>query len=89
MEFKQLEMFVAVADARSVQRAAEVVFRSPPAVSMAIAKLEEELGASLFARQDGFQLTDAGTVLYGYASRMIRLREEAVDRVSAAPHTRC
>ncbi len=82
MEFKQLEMFVAVADARSVQRAAERVFRSQPAVSMAIAKLEEEVGTTLFARREGFQLTEAGTVLYDYACELIRLRDEALTRFS-------
>ena len=77
MEFKQLEMFVAVAESRSVQRAAERVFRSQPAVSMAVAKLEDEMGTALFARRGGFRLTEAGTVLYDYASRLIQLRDEA------------
>jgi len=79
MEFKQLEMFVAVAEEQSVQRATERVFRSQPAVSMAIAKLEEEVGSPLFhrARSEHFRLTDVGQVLYRYAKRMIDLRDEA------------
>ncbi len=77
MEFKQLEMFVALAEERHVQRAAGRVFRTQPAVSMAIAKLEEEVGSSLFIRSEGFQMTPAGETLYGYAIQLLKLREEA------------
>ncbi len=79
MEFKQLEMFVAVAEERSVIRAAEKVFRSQPAVSMALAKLEQECGSQLFdrSRESRFQLTSAGEVLHWYAKRMLALRDEA------------
>jgi LysR family transcriptional regulator, low CO2-responsive transcriptional regulator len=85
MEFKQLEMFVAVAEERSVMRAAERVFRTQPAVSMAVAKLEEEIGSCLFQRsgQGGFQLTATGQVLWDYAKRMIALRDEATQVVTA------
>lgn len=79
MEFKQLEMFVALADARNVQRAAEKVFRTQPAVSMAIARLEEEVAASLFIRRDRFRLTAAGEVLYGYAKKLLELRDDAAS----------
>ena len=77
MEFKQLEMFVALAEERHVRRAAGRVFRTQPAVSMAIAKLEEEVGSSLFIRSEGFQMTPAGETLYGYAIQLLKLREEA------------
>jgi DNA-binding transcriptional LysR family regulator len=83
MEFKQLEMFVAVAEERSMIRAAERVFRTQPAVSMALAKLEQEFGSSLFyrSRQCGVQLTAAGHVLWDYAKRMLALRDEAAQVV--------
>ncbi len=77
MEFKQLEMFVAVAEERSVCRAAEKVFRTQPAVSMAIAKLEEEVGWPLFIRRDRFRLTEAGETLYRYARELLKLRDDA------------
>lgn len=77
MEFKQLEMFVALAEIRSVQRAAERVFRTQQAVSMAMAKLEAEVGSSLFVRREGFRLTPSGEILYAYARQLLRLREEA------------
>lgn len=78
MEFKQLEMFVAVAQLRSISRAAERVFRTQQAVSMAIAKLEGEVGQPLFIRrQRQFELTPAGAVLSQYAERLLELRDEA------------
>lgn len=88
MEFKQLEMFVALADERHVQRAAERVFRTQPAVSMAIAKLEEEVGLSLFVRSESFRLTPSGEILYAYAKQLLDLREEATAALlgRATPH---
>ena len=45
MELMQLEMFVAMVEEGSFRRAADRVFRTQPAVTMAIRKLEQELGA--------------------------------------------
>ena len=79
MEFKQLEMFVGVADERSMQRAAARVFRTQQAVSMAIGKLEDEAGRPLFlrSRREPLRLTEAGQALYRYAKRLLELRDEA------------
>jgi DNA-binding transcriptional LysR family regulator len=83
MDLMQLEMFVATAELRSVQRAAERVFRTQPAVSMAIRKLEEEVGASLFDRSSrgNYILTAAGEVLFSHAKRLLGLRDEALSHV--------
>jgi DNA-binding transcriptional LysR family regulator len=81
MEFKQLEMFVALADERHVQRAAARVFRTQPAVSMAIAKLEEEVGSDLFVRSENFRLAPAGEILYSYAKEILQLRQDAIAAV--------
>jgi DNA-binding transcriptional LysR family regulator len=79
----QLEMFVATAELRNVQRAAERVFRTQPAVSMAIRRLEEELGSTLFDRTNrgNYLLTAAGEVLFASAKRLLNLRDEAVSRI--------
>jgi DNA-binding transcriptional LysR family regulator len=84
MEFKQLEMFLAVAEERSISRAAAKVFRTQPAVSMALARLEGELGSFLFhrSRERRFQLTRIGEVLHEYAKRMLALRDEAAEVVA-------
>ncbi len=62
MELMQLRMLVAVVEESSIQKAAERVFRTAPAVSMALRKLEVEIGASLFDRIEPREhaLTPAG-----------------------------
>lgn len=83
MEFKQLEMFVALAEIRSVQRAADRVFRTQQAVSMAMAKLEREVGSELFDRGEGFRLTEPGEILYKYARQLLKLRDDAANALGA------
>jgi DNA-binding transcriptional LysR family regulator len=83
MEFMQLEMFVTVVDEASVRKAAERVHRTQPAVSIALRKLEEELGAPLFDksnRQDT-KLTQTGELLYEFALRLLNLRREALTSI--------
>lgn len=79
MEFQQLEMFAAVVEEGGVSRAAERVFRTAAAVSIALTKLEEELGVAFFDRSDRQQpeLTQSGRLLYSYARRILELRLEA------------
>ncbi len=84
MEFKQLEMLVAAAEERNLVRAAERVLRTQPAVSMALARLEEELGSLLFRRirGRGLELTPVGEALCHYARKLLALRDEAHAVVS-------
>jgi DNA-binding transcriptional LysR family regulator len=87
MDLTQLEIFVATVEARGVQRAAERVYRTQPAVSMSLRKLEEELGAPLFDRSDRgayilpLVLTATGELLYTSAKRLLSLRDEAVSEI--------
>src|ERR1700739_1311638 len=79
MDLFQLETFLAVAREGSFSRAAKKLFRTQPAVSQTIRKLEVEIGESLFDRssRDGV-LTDAGRVLQDYALRLLNTRNEAM-----------
>ena len=52
MDLKQLGYLLAVRDAGSFTRAAQGLNVAQPAVSMAIAKLEQQLDLRLFDRQD-------------------------------------
>ncbi|HJZ83175.1 MAG TPA: LysR family transcriptional regulator [Pyrinomonadaceae bacterium] len=90
MELMQLEMFVAVVEEGSVQRAAEKVSRTQPAISIALKKLEAEVGSRLFDRSQryDYQLTAAGELLYSYATRLVGLREEAVLALRELSHLR-
>jgi len=83
MEFSQLEFFVTVVEEGSFSKAAERVYRTQPAVSIAIRRLEEEIDAPLFERsQKTTALTAAGELVYDYAKRILSLRDQAVDVVS-------
>ena len=56
--------FLSVARLGSVTRAARDMHVSQPAVSLAIAKLEDELGVKLFVRTNrGIRLTNEGEIL--------------------------
>jgi len=82
MEFAQLEALVAVARARSFSRAAEQLARTQPALSIAVKKLEEEVGALLFDRsQKEVTLTEAGRILFDYAQKILNLRREAIGTI--------
>lgn len=78
MDLFQLEIFLTVAREGSFSRAAEKLYRTQPAISQAIRKLEREVGEPLFDRssRDGI-LTDAGQLLQDYAQKLINLRSEA------------
>lgn len=82
MDLLHLEHFLAVAEEGTFTRAAERVFRTQPAVSQSVKKLEEEVGVPLFARDmPELTLTEAGRSLVDYARRMLKLRDEAVRQL--------
>jgi DNA-binding transcriptional LysR family regulator len=80
MDLFQLEVFLTVAREGSFSRAAEKLYRTQPAISQAIRKLERELGEPLLDRssRDG-TLTDAGRVLHDYGQKLLNLRLDALD----------
>jgi len=83
MEMNQLEFFRKVVEEGSFSKAAERVYRTQPAVSIAIRRLEEEIGAPLFERsQKTPALTDVGQLVYDYAKRILSLRDQALDGVA-------
>ena len=83
MDLAQLEIFLRIADEKSFSRAAEKMLRTQPALSIAIKRLEEDLGETLFDRSSkSGTLTEAGRILYSYAQKMINLRDEAREAIS-------
>ena len=77
MDLASLQVFQTVVREQSFSRAAEKLFRTQPAVSISIRKLEDWVGQPLFVRGSGARmLTDAGVLLLEYADRMLNLREE-------------
>src|ERR1700722_9022951 len=77
MDLQTLKIFLSVAQERSFSRAAAKVYRTQPAVSQAVRRLESDLGEELFDRSSKHVvLTEAGKVLQIYGQRLIRLSEE-------------
>lgn len=75
---RQLRTFKAVADLNSFSLAAHELRLSQPSVSYQVKELEEALGLPLLDRlAKRVQLTEAGSLLYGYARRMLDTLDEA------------
>ena len=78
MQFSDLETFLTVSRERNFSRAAERLFRTQPAVSIAVRRLEDWAGQPLFERGSReVKLTDAGELMIEYAERILNLREES------------
>jgi len=83
LDLGELQVFLMVAKEGSFSRAAERLYRTRPAISLAIRKLEDSLGQPLFVRgARPVRLTDAGTLLKDYAERLINLRDEVKKGLS-------
>ncbi len=78
MDFRQIEIFVKVAELGSFSKAAGALYLTQPTISERIRSLEEELGLKLLDRQQrGAVPTKAGQILLAYARRILQLQREA------------
>jgi DNA-binding transcriptional LysR family regulator len=78
MELRHLRYFVAIAEERSITRAAERLWIAQPGLSTQIRRLEAELGIKLFDRHTrGVDLTAAGEVFLERARAVLAAAEEA------------
>ena len=76
MTLTELKYIVAVARERHFGRAAKSCFVSQPTLSIAIKKLEDELGVQLFERQAGeITVTPAGEQVIAQAQRTLEAAE--------------
>ena len=79
MEVQQARVFLAVAREGSFSRAARRLYRTQPTVTMAVQKLERELGSRLFERAGhGIRLTRSGERLLESVGPLV----DAWDRMS-------
>ncbi len=84
--FHLMTVFVAVAEAESFAGAARKLAISPPAVTRAIAALEQRLGIQLLTRTTRYvRATDAGLRYLEHARRIIAEADQA-DEVAAGVH---
>jgi LysR family transcriptional regulator, low CO2-responsive transcriptional regulator len=81
--FRQLRVFVEVVRHGSVQRAAEALHLTPPAVSMQIKEIESQVGLPLFDRAGRrLSLTTTGEYFVVYARRLLATLKEAEDAMA-------
>ncbi len=84
MRTRHLQVFLAVAKAESMQRAAAEVHLTQPAISKLIGELEEIFGTRLFVRsRQGVALTEGGRALAARAGHILNDIENARDEVFA------
>lgn len=84
MDIRDLEYFLACCKARSFTAAAREVHIVQSAMSFAIARLEQDLGAPLFDRSIiPIALTEQGTALQAAAQRILDAVQAARDEVAA------
>src|SRR4051794_3252922 len=77
VELHALQVFLTVATEKSFSRAAEKLFRTQPAISLAVQRLEQELGEKLIDRSGkDLILTDAGRNVLDFARRFQSLQHE-------------
>lgn len=77
MDLYALKVFQTVATERSFSRAAEKLLRTQPAISLAVQRLETDVGEKLIDRSaKDLLLTDAGRIMLDFARRFENLEGE-------------
>lgn len=80
MDWDDLRVFLAVARAESLSGAGKVLRVDPATVGRRVARLEEAMGAQLFAKgPQGYALTDEGARLLPHAERVETASEGAAE----------
>ena len=83
LQWDDLKIFLAVARTESLSGAGRVLKVDPATVGRRIARLEENLGAPLFAKSpQGYAMTDAGQRLMGHAERAESAMGAAVEELA-------
>jgi DNA-binding transcriptional LysR family regulator len=83
MELYPLKVFLTVATERSFSRAGEKLLRTQPAISLAVQRLEHELGEKLLDRTGREMiLTDAGKLVLEFCRRFENLEREMENSLS-------
>ncbi|WP_251441468.1 LysR family transcriptional regulator [Veillonella intestinalis] len=87
MELKQLEFFISVAELGNMTKAAQQHYVSQPNITVAIKKLEDELGIELFKREyKKMTLTEKGHIFYNSIKQTLMQLQNAVDEVKDEKH---
>ena len=80
---QQMEAFISLVKEGSFSRAAKKMLLTQPALTKNIKNLEDVLGVVVVNRNNaGIVLTPGGKILYNYAERIIKLRDEAKTKIA-------
>jgi len=80
LEIELLRTFIAFADTGSFKQASKLVFRSQPAVSMQMKRLEDLVGKQLFTKKGrDLVLTEAGLNMVTHARQLLQMHDNIVD----------
>lgn len=83
MELYPLKVFLTVANERSFSRAGEKLLRTQPAVSLAVQRLEAEIGERLLDRTGReLVLTEAGKIVVDFARRFENLEGDLISSLA-------
>jgi len=83
MDFDQLHTFLEIVRLKSFSKAAQTCYRTQPAISAQVRRLEQELRAELFERFGSrISLTTAGRIFADYAEQILDLRRRVQDSIA-------
>ena len=81
MTIPQLRYAVAISEAGSINRAAEILYVAQPSLTSAVRALEQELGVTLFSRSGrGVTLTNDGTEFICYARQVLQQYDALLEK---------
>jgi DNA-binding transcriptional LysR family regulator len=79
---QQMEAIISLVAERSFSRAANKMLLTQPALTKNIRNVEDYLGVRIVNRNNaGISLTPEGKIIYDYACRIIKLRDEAREKI--------
>jgi DNA-binding transcriptional LysR family regulator len=79
---QQMESLIYLVEEGSFSRAAKRVFLTQPSLTKHIKNLEEAVNAKIVNRENmGISLTPEWKILYDYARRILKLRDEAKEKI--------
>ena len=88
MDFKGIEYVCAIYETKTISQAAKSLFISQPALSQYLAKLEQELGTTLFERAGSAMIpTTAAEILVRDGRALLNARQEMMGQVNSLTQT--
>ncbi len=80
---QQMESLIHLVEEGSFSRAAKKMFLTQPSLTKHIKNLEESANARIVNRENrGISLTSEGKIILDYSKRILRLRDEAKEKIS-------